>query len=95
MTNKNYLPSSIFGRPMKVLVEHLNDMECIVKCLNCGKPTKYGLTRMVSGYVGCDNILKNEKSCYVDLVERVLYAKENQTDDYVKGNLYGIKVEDY
>ena len=37
----------------EVLIDNEDEMEVIVKCPYCGKPTKVGDTLMISGYVGC------------------------------------------
>lgn len=80
------------GNHMEVLEEHEDEMEVIVRCNNCGKPTKYGLTRMCSGFVGCDNkIIVNGKEveCYFDdLMPRIMEYKENQYDKYREGKVY-------
>lgn len=85
------------GNQMRVLdtteYEKTHD-ECdlIVRCNNCGQPTKYGKTRMISGFVGCDNkIIVNGKEveCYFgDLQPRVIDWKENHYDLYRKGKVY-------
>lgn len=85
---KKYLPSSIFGKKMKVVKSEEDDMECIVKCLNCGKEAKYGEMRMVSGYVGCNNIIIDNTICFDDLCNRVLLAKKSQSSSYGTDDLY-------
>lgn len=83
------------GNYMKVLQEHEDEMEVIVRCNNCGKPTKYGSTRMCSGFVGCDNkIIVDEKEvdCYFDdLMPRIMEYKENQYDKYREGKVYRVR----
>ena len=80
------------GNYMEVLEEHEDEMEVIVRCNNCGKPTKYGLTRMCSGFVGCDNKIivdGKEVECYFDdLMPRIMEYKENQYDKYREGKVY-------
>jgi len=80
------------GNQMEVLEYNDDEMEMIVRCNNCGKPTKYGETRMISGFVGCDNkIMVNgkEEECYFgDLLPRVIYYKENNYDLYRTGKVY-------
>lgn len=71
-----------------------DECDLIVRCNNCGKPTKYGDTRMISGFVGCDNIITvngKEVECYFeDLMPRVMkYKQEYQESKYQdKNNLY-------
>lgn len=92
LTGEKYMPSSIFGPRMQILQDAENDDDVIVRCLNCGQPTRYGETRMCSGYVGCDNKIKvkgKEKDCYFgDLLPRVLDTRQNNRDLYVRGKLY-------
>jgi len=82
------------GNHMEVLEENDDEMEMILRCNNCGKPTKYGETRMCSGFVGCDNkIMVNGKEveCYFDdLMPRVLAYKEMYKESGFtdKDNLY-------
>lgn len=80
------------GNSMEVLEYNEDEMKTIVRCNNCGKPTPYGLTRMCSGFVGCDNkIIVNGKEveCYFgDLLPRVMDYKENNYDLYVSGKVY-------
>lgn len=69
------------GNQMEILQLEADEMEMIVRCNNCGKPTKYGMTRMCSGFVGCDNKIKvdgKEVECYFDdLMPRVIKCKES------------------
>ena len=78
------------GNGMEVLELNNDEMEIIVRCNNCGQPTKYGMTRMCSGFVGCDNKLVingKEVECYFDdLMPRVMKYKES--DDPVLYDLY-------
>lgn len=80
------------GNHMMVLEENEDEMETIVLCNNCGMATKYGQTRMISGFVGCDNkIIVRGKvvECYFgDLMPRVLDWKENHYDLYRTGKVY-------
>lgn len=84
MINPNILNE---GNHMEVLEENDDVMETILRCNNCGKPTKYGETRMCSGFVGCDNkIIVNGKEveCYFeDLMPRIMKCKE----EYYEGNM--------
>ena len=84
MINPNILNE---GNNMEVLQFNDNEMEMIVRCNNCGKPTKYGETRMCNGFVGCDNKIKvdgEEIECYFDdLMPRIKRCKE----EYYKGNM--------
>ena len=73
------------GNQMEVLHEEIDSMKTIVRCNNCGKPTVYGNTRMISGYVGCDNKIKvNNKvlTCYEDLSNRVM-SYHNSNDPFI------------
>lgn len=84
------------GNHMEILEFNDDEMEMIVRCNNCGKPTKYGMTRMCSGFVGCDNKIKINgeiKECYFDdLMPRIL--KYKNSDDpklhaiYSEGKVY-------
>ena len=78
------------GNLMKILEEADDLLDTIVRCNNCGKPVKYGETRMISGFVGCDNKIKvngKEKECYFeDLMPRVM--KCHSSDDPKLYNLY-------
>lgn len=80
------------GNHMEILEYNDDEMEMIVRCNNCGKPTKYGETRMISGFVGCDNKIKvhgKEVECYFgDLQPRVIKAHDNQTKEYKTGKIY-------
>lgn len=88
MLNPNILDE---GNQMEVLECSGNDMlDYIVRCNNCGKPTKYGETRMINGFVGCDNkmvIDGQEVECYFeDLMPRV--RKCHDTADKTLYELY-------
>lgn len=80
------------GNQMEIIEDNENDLERIVRCNNCGKPTKYGETRMCCGFVGCDNKIKvdgKEVECYFgDLMPRVMYYHDNQTQEYKTGEVY-------
>jgi len=80
------------GNQMEVLDFSDDEMEMVVRCNNCGKPTKYGMTRMISGFVGCDNKIivdGKEVECYFgDLMPRVIDWKENHYDLYKVGKVY-------
>lgn len=83
---------NILDEGNQMLILELNDdlMEMIVCCNNCGKPTKYGETRMCSGFVGCDNKIivdGKEVECYFgDLMPRVV--KCHDSDDKTLYELY-------
>lgn len=83
---------SIFGPPATILVDNEDDMKVIIECPNCGLPTRYGNTRMVSGFSGCDNIITvdgKEVECYFgDLLPRVMDAHENNYELYREGKFY-------
>ena len=84
------------GNQMELLEDNEDEMKRIVRCNNCGQPTEYGMTRMCSGFVGCDNKIKidgKEIECYFDdLMPRV--RKYHQSNDsklykrYVDGKVY-------
>lgn len=65
---------------MMIVENNDDEMEMVVICNNCGMPTKYGQTRMCSGFVGCDNKIVvdgKEIECYFDdLMPRVMRYKE-------------------
>lgn len=89
MVNPNVVDE---GNQMEIIEENDDPMEMIVRCNNCGKPTKYGETRMCSGFVGCDNkIVVNGKKveCYFgDLMPRVISYKNSS--DHTNYELYRI-----
>lgn len=89
MINPNILDE---GNHMEVIEYNEDMMKMIVRCNNCGQPTEYGKTRMISGFVGCDNKIKvngKEVECYFgDLQPRVLDWKENHYELYRKGKPY-------
>lgn len=70
--------------------ENEDEMERIVRCNNCGQLTKYGMTRMCNGFVGCDNKIEingKEVECYFgDLMPRVREYK--YSGNPYKYNLY-------
>lgn len=75
------------GNQIEILEYNENEMEMIIRCNNCGKPTKYGETRMCSGFVGCDNKINingKEVECYFDdLMPRVRkYHDSKNRDEY-------------
>lgn len=84
------------GNQIELIQDNEDVMERIVRCNNCGQPTKYGNTRMCSGFVGCDNIIKvngKEIQCYFDdLMPRVRkYHDSNNQDErnlYRTGKVY-------
>ena len=69
-----------------------DEIDLIVRCNNCGQATEYGKTRMCSGFVGCDNkiiVHGKEVECYFDdLMPRVRYAHDNQTEEYKTKKIY-------
>lgn len=73
-------------------LETYDEWDLIVRCNNCGLPTKYGETRMISGFVGCDNKINvngKEVECYFgDLMPRIMEYKNNQYDKYREGKVY-------
>lgn len=93
MINPNILNE---GNDMEILEYNDDYLEMIVRCNNCGQPTKYGETRMISGFVGCDNKIKvngKEIECYFDdLMPRVVKC-QNSNDTtlyelYRQGKVY-------
>lgn len=80
------------GNHMEVLEPNVDEMKMIVRCNNCGQPTEYGKTRMISGFVGCDNKITvngKEVECYFgDLQPRVIDYKENHYELYRTGKVY-------
>ena len=89
MINPNILNE---GNNMEILEYNDDCLEMIIRCNNCGQPTKYGKTRMISGFVGCDNKIKvngKEIECYFDdLMPRVMDYKENNYELYRQGKVY-------
>lgn len=90
--SKRYINPNILdeGNGMELLEDNIDPLERIVRCNNCGKPTKYGETRMCSGFVGCDNKIEvdgKEVECYFgDLMPRVIEYHDSK--DAYKYNLY-------
>ena len=84
------------GNQMLVIEENEDLMETIVLCNNCGQPTKYGETRMISGFVGCDNKIivdGKEVECYFgDLMPRVRKCHDSNAPTlynlYLQGKMY-------
>lgn len=72
--------------------EEFDMMEEIIKCPNCGAEVRYGETRMVNGYTGCDNKLGDGECFADDLAPRVTKAENSYGtklyEDYTEGNLY-------
>ncbi len=92
MLNPNILDE---GNQMEILEDNDYDLDIVVRCNNCGKPTKYGDIRMISGFVGCDNIINvdgKEIECMEDLMNRVIYYKSNYGtplyEKYRSGKVY-------
>jgi len=89
MFNPNILNE---GNEMEILEHNSDLMKMIVRCNNCGQPTEYGKTRMISGFVGCDNKI-NGKHCYFeDLMPRVIKCHDSNDsilyNQYREGKLY-------
>lgn len=80
-----------------IVKEHHDDyLKNIIVCPNCGQETEYGKTRMVSGFVGCDNYLgiSNDECYFGDLLPRVLKVREQDYGRYVKGErIYLVDIE--
>lgn len=84
------------GNQMLLIADNEDMFERIVRCNNCGKPTKYGNIRMCSGFVGCDNLIEvngKEVECYFgDLMPRVRkYHNSKDVNEYMlykTGKLY-------
>lgn len=84
------------GNQMELLEDNEDEMRRIVRCNNCGKPTEYGMTRMCSGFVGCDNKINvngKEIECYFDdLMPRVMKFHDSSDpalyDLYRTGKVY-------
>lgn len=82
INGKLYANLSIMEPPIELESYHPDTLECTLKCPYCGEITKIGATRMISGYVGCDN-------CYFqDLQPRVLRLQETDYQEYMKGTFY-------
>lgn len=89
MINPNVLNEGNF---VEVISEDEDEMKTLVRCNNCGQITEYGKTRMISGFVGCDNIIEvdgHKVECYFgDLQPRVIDYKENHYELYISGKVY-------
>lgn len=68
-----------------ILQEKEDEMETIVECPYCHQPTKFGDTVMISGFVGCNNCYWTPK---VGLKDVVMNLKENNYEEYIKGDFY-------
>lgn len=96
--SKVYINPNILdeGNQMELLKDNEDEMKRIVRCNNCGQPTEYGMTRMCSGFVGCDNKIEingKEVECYFeDLMPRVMKYKNSRNyseyEQYRLGKLY-------
>lgn len=96
--DKRYINPNIIdeGNFMEIIEPNDDLFEMIVRCNNCGKPTKYGETRMCCGFVGCDNKIEvdgKEVDCYFgDLMPRVMRlhnSKDRKEHDmYMMGKVY-------
>ena len=96
--SKVYINPNILdeGNQMELLEDNEDEMKRIVRCNNCGQPTEYGMTRMCSGFVGCDNKIEidgKEVDCYFeDLMPRVMKYHDSSNPDeynlYIKGKVY-------
>lgn len=73
------------GIDYKIIEQKDDIMETIVECPFCHKPTPYGKTIMISGFVGCEN-------CYwtprVGLRDTVMFLKEHNYPAYLEGSFY-------
>lgn len=80
------------GNQMELIQDSEDPLRRVVRCNNCGKTTLYGETRMISGFVGCDNEIEidgEKKECYFgDLMPRVRKYQEKQTEEYRTGKVY-------
>lgn len=96
--SKVYINPNILdeGNEMELLKDNKDEMKRIVRCNNCGQPTEYGMTRMCSGFVGCDNKIEingKKVECYFeDLMPRVMKYKNSRNhseyEQYRLGKLY-------
>ena len=62
-----------------------DDMNTVIICPYCGKPTTVGDTVMISGFVGCDNCYWGKKD---SLLATVLKIRETDYAAYAKGDFY-------
>ena len=86
------------GNQMEIIDSSLyeethDECDLIVRCNNCGLPTRYGMTRMCSGFVGCDNKIDGIGECYFDdLMPRVVKCHNSEDSTlrklYRDGKLY-------
>ena len=68
----------------EIIEENEDEMQTVIKCPYCWSLTTVGNTRMISGFVGCDN-------CYFvkgGLLETVLYLREHDYHEYCNGDFY-------
>jgi len=96
--SKIYINPNILdeGNQMELIEDNEDELKRIVRCNNCGKPTEYGETRMICGFVGCDNKINvngKEIECYFDdLMPRVKEYHDSTDIDkqmqYRTGKLY-------
>lgn len=90
--NNNKMLLNTSGERSNILINHDDMMKVVITCPNCGQPTPYGKTRMISGYTGCDNIYKEGQCYYDDLMPRVMNAHNSEDKhlrkQYTDGDLY-------
>lgn len=95
-----YKAVSLTTPPVKILEDNDDEMKIVLECPNCGQATQCGRMRMISGYVGCDNVLSDGKTkCYFsDLMPRVIEYKEQpegtkKRQAYINGEVYRKHIE--
>lgn len=82
------------GETAEIIIDHEDEMDVIIRCPNCGQATKYGETRMISGYTGCDQPYKDGGCYWNDLMPRVVMAQQNQDPEYGTSLMYSVNRDD-
>lgn len=79
---------SIFNRDCDaeiIKLDEKNDMNTVIRCPYCGKPTTVGDTAMINGFVGCDNCYWDSEDGLMATVSR-LWEKDYAA--CLKGDFY-------
>ncbi|QUN13564.1 hypothetical protein KEC48_03295 [Clostridium sp. C1] len=69
---------------LNIIEDNEDEMKIIVECPYCHEHVQYGETIMISGFVGCSHCYWGENG----LMETVMKMKEENYDEYVKGDFY-------
>ena len=83
------LVGSLFGKRLRVVIPHENEMETIVICPYCGRKVAYGETRMICGVVYCPY-------CREECIKQVMFDREFDYKAYQKKDYqpYGVTLKE-